>query len=78
MAYPMVALITAAVLKANRYLDSENLATVEVGQGTSDIKSASLEALGGTFNFVSKVSQPRKRHYVCLYIGQPGRLALLY
>ena len=40
--------------KANRYLDSENLVTVEVGQGTSDIKSASLEALGGTFNFVSK------------------------
>ncbi|WP_166376148.1 TonB-dependent receptor [Pseudoalteromonas sp. Z9A4] len=40
--------------KANRYLESENLATVEVGQGTSDIKSASLEALGGTFNFVSK------------------------
>ncbi|MGS0535831.1 TonB-dependent receptor domain-containing protein [Pseudoalteromonas sp. SaAl2] len=40
--------------KANRYLDSENLATVEVGQGTSDIASASLEALGGTFNFVSK------------------------
>ena len=39
--------------KANRYLDSENLATVEVGQGTSDIASASLEALGGTFNFVS-------------------------
>lgn len=40
--------------KANRYLDSENLETVEVGQGTSDIKSASLEALGGTFNFISK------------------------
>ncbi len=39
--------------KANRYLDSENLATVEVAQGTSDIASASLEALGGTFNFVS-------------------------
>lgn len=40
--------------KANRYLDSENLLTVEVGQGTSNISSASLEALGGTFNFVSK------------------------
>jgi len=39
--------------KANRYLDSENMATVEVAQGTSDISSASLEALGGTFNFVS-------------------------
>ncbi len=39
--------------KANRYLDSENMSTVEVSQGTSDISSASLEALGGTFNFVS-------------------------
>ncbi|XPF94091.1 TonB-dependent receptor domain-containing protein [Colwellia sp. RE-S-Sl-9] len=42
--------------KANRYLDTENMETVEVSQGTSDISSASLEALGGTFNFVS--SQP--------------------
>ncbi len=40
--------------KANRYLTSENLLTVEVAQGTSDISSASLDALGGTFNFVSK------------------------
>lgn len=39
--------------KANRFLDSENISTIEVSQGTSDISSASLEALGGTFNFVS-------------------------
>ena len=39
--------------KANRYLDSENMTTIEVSQGTSDISSASLEALGGTFNFIS-------------------------
>lgn len=39
--------------KANRFLDSENMTTIEVSQGTSDISSASLEALGGTFNFVS-------------------------
>ncbi|MEW6991927.1 TonB-dependent receptor [Colwelliaceae bacterium 6441] len=39
--------------KANRYLDSENMSTIEVSQGTSDFSSASLEALGGTFNFVS-------------------------
>lgn len=39
--------------KANRYLDSENTAFVEVGQGASDIASASLDALGGTINFVS-------------------------
>ncbi|MDF2177793.1 TonB-dependent receptor [Aliiglaciecola sp. CAU 1673] len=40
--------------KANRYMDAENMATVEVAQGTSDIRSASLDALGGTFNFVSR------------------------
>lgn len=40
--------------KANRYLDTDNVQTIEVGQGTSDISSASLDALGGTFNFVSK------------------------
>ncbi len=39
--------------KANRYLDAENMSNIEVSQGTSDISSASLEALGGTFNFVS-------------------------
>jgi len=41
--------------KANRYLETENLATVEVAQGTSDVSSASLDALGGTFNFISKM-----------------------
>ncbi|GGD59117.1 TonB-dependent receptor [Lacimicrobium alkaliphilum] len=40
--------------KANRYLDAENMSTVEVAQGTSDVSSASLDALGGTFNFVSR------------------------
>ncbi|MDZ7902453.1 MAG: TonB-dependent receptor plug domain-containing protein [Rheinheimera sp.] len=39
--------------KANRYLDSENTAMVEVGQGAADIASASLDALGGTLNFIS-------------------------
>ncbi len=39
--------------KANRYLDSETTSMVEVGQGAADIGSASLDALGGTLNFVS-------------------------
>lgn len=39
--------------KANRYMDSENTRYVEVGQGASDIASASLDALGGTLNFIS-------------------------
>ncbi len=39
--------------KANRYIDSENLSRAEVSQGTSDISSASHEALGGTINFIT-------------------------
>ncbi|WP_333608308.1 TonB-dependent receptor domain-containing protein [Arsukibacterium sp.] len=39
--------------KANRYLDVENTRFIEVGQGSADIASASLDALGGTINFVS-------------------------
>lgn len=39
--------------KANRYMDLENTRWVEVGQGSADIASASLDALGGTINFVS-------------------------
>ncbi|MDP4530356.1 TonB-dependent receptor [Alkalimonas delamerensis] len=39
--------------KANRFLDIENTRFVEVGQGSADIASASLDALGGTINFVS-------------------------
>ena len=39
--------------KANRYIDAANLAGVEVSQGTADIASRSLEALGGTLNFLT-------------------------
>jgi iron complex outermembrane recepter protein len=39
--------------KANRYIDSMNIGTVEVFQGTADIASRSAEALGGTINFVT-------------------------
>lgn len=39
--------------KANRYIDTENLAQVEVSQGTADIASRSHEALGGTINFTT-------------------------
>ena len=37
--------------KANRYVDSTNLAGVSVSQGTADIASRSTEALGGTLDF---------------------------
>jgi outer membrane receptor protein involved in Fe transport len=40
--------------KANRYIDTENLETVEVSQGTADVASRSNEALGGTLNFTTR------------------------
>ena len=39
--------------KANRFIDTQNIRTVEVSQGTADIASRSNEALGGTLNFVT-------------------------
>ncbi|MET1754986.1 TonB-dependent receptor [Novosphingobium sp. RD2P27] len=39
--------------KAHRYVDTMNIATVEVSQGTADIATRSNEALGGTINFVT-------------------------
>jgi len=39
--------------KPNRFLDPENLRTVIVSQGTSDISSPSTQALGGTLNYES-------------------------
>ncbi len=38
---------------ANRYIDTLDLETVEVSQGTADISSRSNEALGGTLNFLT-------------------------
>jgi iron complex outermembrane receptor protein len=39
--------------KPNRFLDSENLESATVSQGTADIGSPSLQALGGTLSYVS-------------------------
>ena len=39
--------------KANRFIDTMNIRTIEVSQGTADIGSLSNEALGGTLNFVT-------------------------
>ena len=54
--------------KANRYIDTANLQTIEVSQGTADISSRSLEALGGTLNYVT--SDPTLDQRVRLeYVG---------
>ena len=39
--------------KANRFIDPMNLGGVEVSQGTADIASRSVEALGGTFDYLT-------------------------
>ena len=39
--------------KANRFIDPMNLGGVEVSQGTADIASRSIEALGGTFDYLT-------------------------
>ncbi len=40
--------------KANRFIDTLNLETVNVSQGTADIASRSHEALGGTLDFITQ------------------------
>ena len=50
---------------ANRYIDTLDLETVEVSQGTADISSRSNEALGGTLNFLtSDPLQEQRVHFV--------------
>jgi len=39
--------------KANRFIDNQNIAGVNVSQGTADISSRSNEALGGTLDFLT-------------------------
>lgn len=50
--------------KAGRFVDTMNIGTVEVFQGTADIASRSNEALGGTINFVT--SDPKDEFNVRL------------
>ena len=56
--------------KANRYIDTANLATIEVAQGTADISSRSLESLGGTLNYVTSDPEMEERVRVEYVSGQ--------
>jgi outer membrane receptor for Fe3+-dicitrate len=47
--------------KANRYIDPSNLQTVTVSQGTADIASRALDALGGTIDYVSSDPEMEQR-----------------
>jgi iron complex outermembrane receptor protein len=56
--------------KANRYIDTANLETIEVAQGTADISSRSLESLGGTLNYVTSNPLSEERVRVEYVTGQ--------
>ena len=56
--------------KANRYIDTENLARVDVSQGTADIASRSHEALGGTLDFVTLMPGVEERLVVSTTLAE--------
>jgi len=56
--------------KANRYIDSENLARAIVSQGTADIASPSHEALGGTIDFQTSNPLEERRVWAGLSFGE--------
>ena len=56
--------------KANRFVDPMNLGGVEVSQGTADIASRSVEALGGTFNFLTATPAEERSHTASVTIGE--------
>ena len=56
--------------KANRFVDPMNLGGVEVSQGTADIASRSVEALGGTFDFLTADPAEERSHTASVTIGE--------
>ncbi len=56
--------------KANRFVDVANLGGIEVSQGTADIASQSVEALGGTFNYITDDPAPERRYTVSATVGE--------
>ena len=56
--------------KANRFVDVANLGGIEVSQGTADIASQSVEALGGTFNYITDDPAPERRYTVSGTVGE--------
>ena len=56
--------------KANRFVDPMNLGGVEVSQGTADIASRSVEALGGTLNFLTADPSDEASQTASVTIGE--------
>ena len=56
--------------RANRFIDPMNLGGVEVSQGTADIASRSVEALGGTFDYLTDASAAERTYTASSTIGE--------
>ena len=56
--------------KANRFIDPMNLGGVEVSQGTADIASRSVEALGGTFDYLTDDPAAERTYTASSTIGE--------
>jgi len=56
--------------KANRFIDPMNLGGVEVSQGTADIASRSVEALGGTFDYLTDDPAAERTYTATTTIGE--------
>ncbi len=56
--------------KANRFVDPANLGGVEVSQGTADVASRSVEALGGTFNFITDAPETERTYTASVTLGE--------
>ena len=56
--------------KANRFVDPANLGGVEVSQGTADVASRSVEALGGTFNFLTDAPETERTYTASVTLGE--------
>ena len=56
--------------KANRFIDPMNLGGVEVSQGTADIASRSIEALGGTFDYLTDDPAAERTYTASATLGE--------
>ena len=55
--------------KANRFVDPANMGGVTVSQGTADIASRSIEALGGTLDFTTDEPEHDRKFTAALDLG---------
>ena len=56
--------------KANRFIDAANMGDVQVSQGTADLASRSIEALGGTFDFATADPERERAYTASISLGE--------